>query len=490
MREKHRVYLFAAVLLLATLVACSDRLAGPDQPSEAVGGGTLAASTEPPEYICFIWTYDDGEEVCFCERLFHLDPDITPTVCQNGETPPDCLSEDALEPPPLPTNPTFDDPPDTDDGDGDSPPPPPDEEPGDCGDSPEGCEEEFDQEPTLVCSETVLRGEVATCELNLEGNAIDGTEWKATLADGLGTRFAGSSTQVVQWWGGPLAVNFALDVKLYKNGSVAKTFPTQFVSVEPRSWGWQANDNSVFKLTQANWPAAAFANDVPLKENVENGGIQMAGSAMDPDQDFGLIRPNPQKGEPIGSGYTASPAIPVGPNEGLVYVDTASLESRRHWSMNPYVLETGPGQWQNSQCPTGNWYFINRCHDLFVTPADTVFESNFQTVEQGGAAWHEGRGKNNSGQGHQAYVEQVATQSHIDPYFGVEGLVAATAGDLKTDVTNVIIERNERWNDHWVLKQGTPHRDTEPTPGSNWGPFWFVFPDTSGTLWKFELGGE
>jgi len=488
MREKHRVYLFAAVLLLATLVACSDRLAGPDQPSEAVGGGTLAASTEPPDWICVVWVFDDGEEVWFCERVYHLDPNITPTACQNGGTPPDCFSWEAFEPPPPPT---FDS---TGIGGGesdddDAPPPPPDEEPGDCDDSPEGCEEEFNEEPTLTCSETVLRGQPMGCQLKLEGNAIDGTEWEATLGDGFEDRDQGSPTEVHKWWGGPLAVDVVIQLDLYKNGTVVKSF-TRFVSVEPRSWGWQANDNSVFKLTQANWPAAAFANDVPLKENVENGGIQMAGSAMDPGQQHGVIRPDPAQGEAVTSGYTASPAIPVGPNEGLVYVDTASFESRRHWSMNPYVLENGPGQWQTSgQCPTGNWYFINRCHDLFVTPADTVFESNFQTVEQG-AEWHEGRGKNNNGEGHQAFVEQVATQSHIDPYFGVEGLVAATAGDLKTDVTNVIIERNERWNDHWVLKQGTPHRDTEPTPGSNWGPFWFVFPDTSGTLWKFELGGE
>lgn len=262
------------------------------------------------------------------------------------------------------------------------------------------------------------------------------------------------------------------------------------LTVNPRSvslWSWHAGDPTVFQLRQVSTPLSVWTGFEPTASNVTSG-TKIGGASMDPDQTYGLIRPDPNKSEPVTDGYTAREVL-SGPNTGLWYVESASFESRRWWSINTHYVSSASSVWQTQSCGTANWYDLNVCADLTFSPADTTFPSTVATLYQG-IADHEGYG--NGGQGHQTFVEQVATQTNIDPYVGVEDAVAGNQGALETLVENKVNLRNDAWEDHWKNLGGTPNRTTEPAPGSNWGPLVFWFPDTSSnTLVQISLpGGE
>lgn len=389
-------------LALASVWACADSATGPPPRSTAAADESFDGTFAQLVLLCIHWTWGQQAEIWICTQPGDT---IQFELCQNGEEPPECIEEEALEPPNWsPSDTIGGNPP----GSGDGIPDPPD-----CDDDDPICE--GTAPPELVCPSSVVFGETAQCQLNLHGNAVAGTEWEISGPD-FSSRTSGGDDVVQQYWSGRVVAPFEVkvDVWLFDGGNN----PIHWTRLESgsisvtRSEGtpWSStNDWSVVEDTLPPTPCSGVTAEPAT------GYLGLTYSRLSGCGDDRWISPAYWQGEGI-----QTDSVTGGWQDGLHYVVSSSYHIELETAINPHLDPS----FSAAQHPVDPADFGGLCPDAsftFYQVNDMCGDPDFDDL-RAAVVTHERR--------HATRVQERMSLSDYDPRRRVWRLVADSRSAL------------------------------------------------------------
>lgn len=252
--------------------------------------------------------------------------------------------------------------------------------------------------PTVSCGAEVARGATVTCTVSNSGD-LNVSGW--SFDDG--TNSIKGPTGIAQW-SGPAVASGTVFVSLVDGTGLYAS-----LTVKPRGWTWAVNGVSEYKEGTGyaclnHTPTFNVGGTMPLTETANGLNLEIGWADCINGRRF--IQPDSYD---TGDGFHVTTA-PSGPNQGMHYVDSATLYLRRESTLNTGLFAAAPDVVINStyvqQAPEcgsqTNWYRFSTC--MHTSPDAYI----------AGVKAHEGRGTTNHN-GHFSAAYDAVTDPANDP---------------------------------------------------------------------------
>lgn len=452
------------LFLLLILAGCGEALLGPGQqpqpPDEPDSPHFQSGAIASTILICFQYEFNDESVVWRC--ITEGDP-IGLEICENYATPPDCILEDVgQEPQWSPQDTIGGDPPGSGDGILEAPP---------CDDDDSICE--GTDPPELICPTSVTFGQVAQCQLNLNGNAVAGTQWHVSGPDLGYTRTSGGEGIVQQFWGGKAVADFevSVDIWLFDGGGSGNNLH------------WDVLESGMITVTRSAAQGWSSTSDWSVTEDVStpcsiadaDPNLLNANLGVTYGKDYGCL-----SNRIIAPDYTnqqglVTDSVTTGWQEGLHYVVSSSYKLEFATRINPHLSSSfaadthyvadQPMGYYTQICPEGPWY-------TFYEMNANCGASNFGNLRDSVVA-HELR--------HATRGQDTMTATGVDPRVAVWELVGESKSLLLDSAEDEVSEIDAAIKGYVDLLDSSVY-DPRYTPSAT--PLW----GGEVTIWNSTLG--